>query len=65
MSHATPRAETLREVVLDLLQRLPLRLQQAKVQEHDADAADGAVEEEGAVQLEGMFNVEKRLRTEE
>ena len=64
MSHATPGAHTLREVVLDLLQGLALRLQQTEVQEHDTDAADGSVEEEGAVQSEGKFNVEERFRTE-
>ena len=64
MSRAAPCAQTLREVFLDLLEGLPLRLRQAEVQEHDADAADGSVEEEGAVQSEGMFNVQERLRTE-
>lgn len=57
--------EALREVVLNLLQGLPLRLQKSEVQEHDADAADGAVEEESAVQLEGMLDVEERLGAEE
>ena len=64
VSHAALRAQTLREVFLDLLQGLPLRLQQAEVQEHDADAADGSVEEKGAVQSQGMFNVQECLRTE-
>jgi hypothetical protein len=64
-SHATPRAEALREVVLDILQGLPLRLQQTEIQKHGADAADGTIEEEGAVQVEGMFDVEERLGAEE
>lgn len=65
MSHSAVRAQALREVVLDLLQGFPLRLQQAEVEENDADATDGAVEEESAVQLEGMLDVEVRLGAEE
>jgi hypothetical protein len=51
--------------VLDFFQGLPFRFQQAKVQEHEADAAYGAIEEEGAMEVEGMFNIEERLGTEE
>jgi len=64
VSRSAPSAQTLREVFLDLLEGLPLRLQQAEVQEHDADAADGSVEEEGAVQSERTFNIQESLRTE-
>jgi hypothetical protein len=44
---------------------LPFRFRQAKVQEHDADATDCAIEEEGAMEVEGMFNVEECLGAEE
>lgn len=44
---------------------LPFRFRQAKVQEHDANATDCAIEEEGAMEMEAAFNVEERLGAEE
>lgn len=52
-------------MVLDFFQGLPFRFQQAKIQEHEADAAYGAIEEECAMEVEGMLNVEERLGAEE
>jgi hypothetical protein len=60
-----PSASAFREMAFDFFQRLPFRFQQAKVQEYDADAADGTIEEEGAMEVEGMFNVEERLGADE
>jgi len=51
--------------MLDLFEGLPLRLQQAEVEEQEPDAANATVEPEGAMQQEAVLDVQVCLRGEE
>lgn len=62
---AAPSAQPVREVMFDLSQGLPLRLQQPKVEEQEPDATCHAVEPESAVKEETALDVQIRFGGEE